>query len=68
MKSQIGQIVEMQAGINVSASKNAYDVGMYSEFANDKDLQAYRVRPEHEAVLEFIKEVVEEMHVVDYLD
>ena len=68
LKDTIGQIKEMQAGVNVSTSGNAYDVGMYSVFANNEDLQAYRVRPEHQEVLEYIKQVVEEMHVVDYLD
>jgi len=66
LKEKIGQVREMEAGINISSSPNAYDVGMYSEFSNNDDLQAYRVRPEHEEVLDFIKEVTEELHVVDY--
>jgi len=66
LKDSIGQVREMEAGVNVSKSANAYDVGMYSEFLNNEDLQAYRERPEHVEALDFIKAVVEDMHVVDY--
>ncbi len=66
LKEKIGQVREMQAGVNISKSPSAYDVGMYSVFANQNDLQAYREREEHREVLGFIKEVVEDLHVVDY--
>src|SRR6056297_61759 len=68
LKEQIGQVREMQAGVNISKTPSAYDVGMYSVFANQEDLQAYRERKEHRDVLDFIKKTAEDLHVVDYED
>ncbi len=42
------------------------DISLYTEFATWDDLQAYKVHPEHQKVVEFLKTRVAERHVSDY--
>lgn len=67
LKDKIDVIEHIEAGLNISESKNAYDLILYSEFRNEDDLNTYREHPEHKKVLEFIKDVVEDIAAGDYL-
>lgn len=67
LKSSIPQIRHLEAGANVVQSDAAYDVAIYSEFANEQDLKTYANHPEHLRVVEFVKKVVEGRVAVDYL-
>jgi hypothetical protein len=66
LRSRIPQIRHLEAGTNVVPSEAAYDVAIYSEFADEKDLAIYAKHPEHLKVVEFVKKVVEGRVVVDY--
>jgi hypothetical protein len=66
LKSTIPQIRHIEAGVNAIPSDAAYDVAIYSEFANEQDLKTYANHPEHMKVVEFVKKVVESRVVVDY--
>jgi hypothetical protein len=53
-------------GINCIPGDAAYDVAIYAEFADEKDLAIYAKHPEHVKVAEFVGNVRESRVVVDY--
>jgi len=67
LKGKISLIRHIEVGINAVPADGAYDVAIYSEFADAKDLEIYAKHPEHMKVVEFVKKVVESRAVVDYL-
>ena len=67
LRARIPQIHHLEAGTNVIPSDAAYDVAIYSEFANEQDLKTYAQHAEHLKVVEFVKKVVESRVAVDYL-
>lgn len=67
LKSKIPQIRHLEVGINAIPSEAAYDIAIYSEFANEADLNIYAKHPEHVKVAEFVGKVRESRVVVDYL-
>lgn len=66
LKNKIPQIIDLETGINISTSPNAYDLVLVTKFKDQKDLEDYREHPEHLIVLEYLKEVNDTMNVVDY--
>jgi hypothetical protein len=54
LKTKIPQIRHIEVGINNIASDASYDIVLYSEFANEQDLETYQKHPEHLKVAEFI--------------
>ena len=67
LKGKIPQILHIEVGINVIPSDAAYDIAIYSEFANEADLSTYAKHPEHVKVAEFVGKVRESRVVVDYV-
>jgi hypothetical protein len=67
LKEFIPEIKHIEVGRNITASINAYDVVLYSEFNSKEDLDAYLVHPEHVKVADFIKTVISDRKVVDYI-
>ena len=66
LKSKIPQIKHIEVGINLKPSDSAYDVALYSEFANKQDLITYAEHPEHVKLAGFIGNLIENRVVVDY--
>lgn len=66
LKSKIPQIRHIEVGANIIPSDAACDVALYSEFANEQDLNAYQKHPEHLRVAGFVNKVRESRVVVDY--
>ncbi len=66
LTKSIHGLLKMEVGINISDKPSAYDLVLTSEFKTPDDLNKYRVHPEHVKVLDFLKEVVEKVAVVDY--
>lgn len=62
----IGELKDLEVGINVKESEAAYDVVLISDFDTENDLQVYAGHPKHQEVVEFINSVVSERVVVDY--
>ncbi len=62
----ISEIIRLEVGINSLASPAAYDVVLYSEFANFDGLNAYQIHPEHEKCKDFIGKITCDRAVVDY--
>jgi hypothetical protein len=67
LKNKIPQIIDLETGVNISRRPNAYDLILITSFKSEEELEEYKVHPEHILVLEFLKEVSENMIVVDYL-
>jgi hypothetical protein len=64
---KIPQVRRLEVGINSIPSDAAYDIAIYSEFQDEKDLSLYMRHPEHVKVAEFLGKVRESRAVVDYL-
>lgn len=66
LRDVIPQIIELEAGEDISRSSASYDVGLLTRFASLEDLEAYRVHPAHVKVVEFIQETCDARAVVDF--
>jgi len=67
LKEFIPEIKHIEVGRNITSSINAYDVVLYSEFDSKEDMDTYLVHPEHVKVADFIKTVISDRKVVDYI-
>jgi hypothetical protein len=66
LKNHIDVLIELEAGIDFSKTDASYDVGLVTRFRSQEDLEAYRVHPEHQKVVAFVKETTSDRAVVDY--
>jgi hypothetical protein len=66
LRTIVPGILRLDVGINVEQSDAAWDVALYSEFADDGALAAYQSHPDHQAVGAWIAEIREDRAVVDY--
>lgn len=66
LPGEIPEIVELEAGRDFSASPASYDVGLVTRFRDRKDLEAYRVHPQHQKVVAFVQATTAARAVVDY--
>jgi hypothetical protein len=66
LKKKIPLIRHIEVGINMMPSEGADDVALYSEFANEQDLDSYQKHPEHIRIADFVAKVRESRAVVDY--
>ncbi len=67
LRTKIPQIVHLEVGINALSPEGNYDLAIYSEFANEADLNTYAKHPEHLKVADFVGKVRENRVAVDYL-
>ena len=68
LKDEIPELVSLEAGTNFTDAPTAFDVGLYTAFNSKEDLEAYRVHPAHQKVVEFITETTDERALVDFED
>jgi tRNA(His) 5'-end guanylyltransferase len=66
LKNKIQEIRHIEVGININPTPAAYDIALYSEFANAQDLAAYQAHPEHHKAGDFVGKVQTDRRVVDY--
>jgi hypothetical protein len=64
---KIDVLKSMEVGIDINRGERAFDLSLYSTFENKGDLKTYAKHPEHLKVLAFIKKVIQETKVVDYM-
>ncbi len=67
LPSKIQAIHKLEVGISKEQGDALADIALYSEFGSEADLQAYIVHPAHQAVVAFIRPLVSERRVADYL-
>ncbi len=68
LKDKIRDIKALEVGINFNASPAAFDVVLYSEFADREGLDSYQNHPEHLKIVDFVGEIRTDRAVVDYED
>lgn len=66
LQGKIPGLLQLEVGIDFSASEASAHVVLCSEFADRAALEAYQEHPEHLAAAAFIADVREERRVVDY--
>ncbi len=66
LKGGIAEIVQLEAGRNMIASDDSFDVALYASFVTKDDLEAYRTHAKHVEVAAFIDRVAERRIVFDY--
>jgi len=67
LEGKIDELVSMEVGVNFDTADRAFDLSLYSKFQTKEDLNTYATHSEHLKVVEFIKSVVSESKVVDYI-
>jgi len=66
LEAMIPEIVSIEVGINTSERESAYGLSLLTTFKNEDDLNTYRYHPEHQKVIDYIKEYNLQTAVVDY--
>lgn len=67
LKGKVEELKGLQMGININSSDAAYDLSLYSEFECQEDLDKYQVNPLHLEIVKYVKKVVQDRKVVDYI-
>ncbi len=63
---KIPSLLKLEVGVDFNGSAAASDVSLFTVFELKSDLEKYQVHPEHLKVVELVKTVTSERHVVDY--
>lgn len=66
LRGRIPGLLEIEVGLDFSATEASADVVLYSVFESRAALDAYVVHPEHQAVVPYVKEAASQRIVVDY--
>ena len=67
MKDAIPEIQSIEVGINdEKASPSNYDVILITKFSSMTDLQAYKVHPAHQELVEYLQTIRELRVAIDY--
>ena len=66
LAGKIEGLKEIEVGVNFLDSPSNYDVALYTLLESKEALDFYQNHPLHQAVLPFVREVVESRIAVDY--
>jgi len=66
LQDKVPSIIEIEVGIDISKTDASADVVLYSTFADEAALEAYKMHPDHQAVLPMMSKVAAARKVVDY--
>lgn len=74
VKKQLEELLEfipelktMEVGVNIADEARAFDLSLVSTFNSQDDLKIYANHPKHLEVTAFVRSVVIESKVVDYI-
>lgn len=67
LKGKIEELKYIEVGVNYELNSKSYDIVLISHFDSIKDLDKYRVHPEHKKVLVRFSELRLERAAVDYV-
>jgi len=68
LPARIPELKALSVGPDFSKTPASFDVGLYTAFESEQDLETYRVHPAHQEVVAFIKSVSADRAVVDYVE
>lgn len=66
LPARIPQIRRLEVGLNQASCAAACDVVLITVFDNTADLETYQTHLEHQKVVDFARQIVDQRHVVDY--
>ncbi len=66
MKGNVPSLLDIEVGINFSASKSAYDIVFIGQFKDRAALHEFETDPFHKSVGERVDGLKENRHVVDF--
>jgi hypothetical protein len=66
LKGVVPSLVDIEVGLDVVGTPASKDMVLTTLFNSLSDLQAYADHPEHLKVVDFVKPLVCERHLVDY--
>lgn len=66
LPSQIPEIRSFEVGRDILKTPASWDIALDSSFKNLEDLEAYRVHPAHQQVVEWVKLTTAERAVADF--
>lgn len=66
LQGKIEGLLNIEVGIDINKSSQAYDVVLYSEFKDEAALNFYQQHPLHKQAGLFVKNVASSRAVVDY--
>lgn len=67
LPGKIPEIVELEAGLDISRSPASFDVGLMTKFQSMEDLEMYRIHPDHQKVIKFVQKTTSARAVTDYV-
>lgn len=67
LPAKIPQIAGFEVGINKEAGESLADIALISAFATQADLDTYINHPAHQIVVAFIRPLVSERRVADWV-
>ncbi|GJM60190.1 Dabb family protein [Persicobacter diffluens] len=67
LPSEIEALKKIEVGINFNSTPAAYDLVLTTLHNDEAGLKEYAAHPAHLEVLEFIKKVISDRKVVDYI-
>ncbi len=68
MRGRVETLKEIEAGLDITHSPRSYDLALITRFDDRDGLEAYRVHPVHQEVLEFISRHAETACAVDFVE
>ncbi|MCF8359736.1 MAG: Dabb family protein [Prolixibacteraceae bacterium] len=66
LKETIGELRYIEVGKHIDIQSPSYDLCLITHFDSVKDLDAYRVHPDHQKIVKFIMEVTTSRAAVDF--
>lgn len=66
LHGKIPGLLKIEVGTDFSSSPDSADMVLYSEFESRETLNLYATHPEHQAVLPFIRSMLDERRLIDY--
>jgi len=66
LKDSIKEVRALEVGVNSNTGQDSFDLALYSEFENEKDLDTYQKHPEHLKAVDFLRKVRDRRVVADY--
>ena len=66
LAGKIPELRSLEVGVDVLRSDRSWDIALIAWFGSLADLEAYRVHPDHQAVLRYMNSVRESVASVDF--
>lgn len=66
LKDKIDVLKHIEVGENFELEAKSFDLALITHFYTLEDLDVYRVHPEHQKVVAWVAEVVDDRAAVDY--